>query len=37
MEGEMIRADGEGSYEHQECVFEEEGEPDEDPDFDPFE
>lgn len=34
-EGETIRADGEGSYEHQTCVMDDE--PDEDPDFDPFE
>lgn len=28
-EGEEIRADGEGSYEHRECVIDEEGEPEE--------
>ncbi len=35
-EGEEIRADGEGSYEHRDCVTEED-EPDDSPEFDPFE
>jgi len=35
-EGEMIRADGSGSYEHQDCIPDED-EPDEGPAFDPFE
>jgi hypothetical protein len=37
MEGERIRANGEGSYEHEECVIEDGDEDPGEPEFDPFE